>query len=267
MSYQKIEINGVKIHYDLQGQGPALVLIHAGIANLTMWDSQISPFSGQFRVLRYDVRGFGETPDPTGDYTDHDDLAGLLKSRGIDHAHILGISNGGRIAIDFALVYPAMVNKLVLVAPGLGGFQVPSDPWYEEMHTKIDALREAGELESAAELETQVWVDGPYRKALDLDPAFRQRAYKLVLHTIRLGIGEGVGDIAQPPAAERLNEIQQNTLLIMGREDMPFMGSIADVLESGIPNLLRVNMLNTAHLPNMEKPDEFNQIVLEFLNE
>lgn len=265
MSYQYIEINGVKIHYDLQGNGTALVLIHAGIANLNMWDAQMKPFGGQFRVLRHDVRGFGETPDPAGDYTDHDDLAELMNAKGIEKAHILGISNGGRIAMDFALVYPNMVNKLVLVAPGLGGFQMPADPWSDELFAKIDALQEAGDLESAAELVSQVWVDGPNRQASDLDPAFRQRAYELVLHTIRLGIGEGVGDIAQPPAAKRLNEIHQSTLLIMGREDVLIMNPIADAIEPGIRNLVRVDMPNTAHLPNMEKPEEFNQIVLDFL--
>lgn len=264
MPYQFTDIHGVRMHYDVQGEGHPLVLIHAGIANLEMWAAQMPALSRQFRVIRYDVRGFGLTPDPAGKYTDHEELRALLAHLDIPRTHLLGISNGGRIAVDFALSFPAMVDKLVLVAPGLAGFS-PNDPFDEEMSEKSWAAIQAGDYETAAQIEATTWVDGPGRKPEDVDPAFREKALALIRHTVSLGIGEGEGDIARPPAAQRLNELKAPTLLILGEEDLLSMHQIAEELHKSVPKLRRVDMPGTAHLPPMEKPEEFNRIVLDFL--
>lgn len=267
MSYQFAGVNGVRMHYDVQGQGDTLVLIHAGIAHLGMWEAQMPAFTSHFRVIRHDVRGFGETPDPPGQYTDHEDLKSLLDLLGVTRAHVLGISHGGRIAIDFALTYPGVVERLVLIAPGLGGFHGEDDPYTKEMSAKVEQALEVGDKDLAAEIEARVWVDGPSRAPEQVDAAFRRRALAMIRSTVELGIGEGEGDIARPPAAERLAEIQAPTLLIVGEEDVPVMFDVVRALEAGIPNLKRVDMPGTAHLPPMEKPDEFDQIVLDFLQE
>jgi 3-oxoadipate enol-lactonase len=267
MSYQFAEINGVRMHYDVQGEGDPLVLIHAGIANLTMWEQQVPVFSKHFKTIRFDVRGFGETPDPPGKYTDHEDLKALLDLLGVGRAHILGISNGGRIALDFTVTYPEQVNKLVLVAPGMGGFQGEEDPFEKKMYEEYDQAIEAGDKDRAAEIEAQVWVDGPRRSPDQVDADFRKKALALIRHTVELGIGEGEGDIARPPVAGRLGEIKAPTLLILGEEDVSIMTAVAKELEGGIADLKRVDMPGTAHLPPMEKPDEFNRIVLDFLQE
>jgi pimeloyl-ACP methyl ester carboxylesterase len=265
VSFQFADINGVRIHYDVQGEGPALVLIHAAIANLNMWEAQMGPFAEHVRVIRYDVRGFGETPDPAGKYTDYEDLKALLDFLEVEKAHILGISNGGRIALDFAVTYPQMVDKLVLVAPGVPGYKVDFDWDTAERGDEFNAAKETGDLEQQAEIWTQVWVDGPDRQPKDLDPDFRRRAKALARHTIELGIGEGEGDIARPPAGERLDTLTMPALVMLGEEDLGGMHLIVDRLEGNLPNVRRVNMANTAHLPPMEKPDEFNRFVLDFL--
>jgi pimeloyl-ACP methyl ester carboxylesterase len=265
MSYQFANINGVRMHFDVQGSGEPLLLVHAGIANLNMWDAQVAAFAPQFRVVRYDVRGFGETPDPAGKYTDYEDVKALLDHLGIERTHLLGISNGGRIAMEVALTYPERVNKLVLVAPGLPGYKAPEDRFDEEMSAKYDEAIKAGNKVLAAEIDAQIWVDGPRRRPGDVDAAFRKRALELIRHTIELGIGQGEGDYARPLAAERLAELKAPTLLIEGDEDLQGMHDIAKQLEQGIPNLKRVDMPGTAHLPPMEKPQEFNRLVLDFL--
>ncbi|MEX1247521.1 MAG: alpha/beta hydrolase [Anaerolineales bacterium] len=265
MSYQFAKINGVKIHYQVKGEGEPLVLIHAAIANLNMWDAQMKPFTPFFRVLRYDVRGFGETPDPAGSYKDYEDLKALLDHLDIPRAHILGISNGGRIALDFALTYPQMVNKLVLIAPGLPGFRAPEDKFEVEMSAKYDAAIKEGDNRMAADIIAQTWLDGPRRKPNQVDPDFRQRALGLIRHTIDLGIGAGEGEIARPPAGERLGEVKAPTLLILGEEDLQSMHHIVEKIEQDIPHVTRTNMPGTAHLPPMEKSEKFNRIVLDFL--
>jgi pimeloyl-ACP methyl ester carboxylesterase len=267
MSHKFVNVNGVRMHYDVQGSGFPLVLIHAAIANLEMWEAQMPVFTKHFRVIRQDVRGFGETPDPAGKYTDHDDLKVLLDTLEIQRAHFLGISNGGRIAMEFALTFPEMVEKLALVAPGLPGFRPPEDKFNQEMSVEYDEAIKAGEKGKAAEITTRIWVDGPGRKSEQVDPAFRQRALRLIRHTIDLGIGAGEGDFARPLAAERLSDIKAKTLLILGDEDLHSMHDIADRIAEGISSLQRVDMPGTAHLPPMEKPEEFNRIVLDFLLE
>jgi len=231
-----------------------------------MWEKQMPVFTEDHQVIRHDVRGFGETPDPAGKYTDYEDLKTLLDSLDVKRAHLLGISNGGRIALEFALTYPAMVDRLVLVAPGLPGFSV-EDKFDEEMSAKADEARKSGDNALAAEITTRLWVDGPGRKADQVDPQFREWALQLIRHTIDLGIGEGEGGYAKPLAAERLSELKSPTLLILGKEDLQGMQDIADQLERGISNLKRIDMPGTAHLPPMEKPEEFNRIVLDFLTE
>ncbi len=253
------------MHYDVRGEGFPLVLIHAAIANLDMWEGQMPVFTKSFRVIRYDVRGFGETPDPVGKYTDYFDLKVLLNHLDVRRAHVIGVSNGGRIAMEFALEYPAMVEKLVLVAPGLPGFRPPEDKFDQEMSAKYDKAIKAGDKALAAEITAKIWVDGPGRKPEQLASDFRARALKLIRHTIDLGIGGGEGDFARPLAAERLSDMKSPTLLILGNEDLKSMHDIADQITKGIPNITRVDMVGTAHLPPMEKPEEFNRIVLDFL--
>jgi len=160
------------MHYDVQGEGEPLVLIHAAIANLNEWDAQMPAFARHFRVVRFDVRGFGETPDPAGKYTDHADLKALLYALGISHAHVLGNSNGGRIAMDFALTYPKIVAKLVMVAPGLPGYTPPNDKFAEEKLAKYEAALKAGDTDLAAEIIAQIWVDGPRRRPEQVDSVF-----------------------------------------------------------------------------------------------
>ena len=130
--------------------GPHLVLLHAGIANLDMWETQMEAFKDHFRVLRYDIRGWGRTPDPDGDYSEHGDLEALMKHLGLQRAHILGISNRGRIAIDFSIAFPKLVKKLILVAPSLGGFVYPDDEFLIELYANHEEALETGELDLAA---------------------------------------------------------------------------------------------------------------------
>ena len=267
MSYQFAQINGIRMHYDVQGEGEALVLIHAGIANLDIWDEQMPVFAQHYKTLRYDVRGWGETPDPAGEYTEHGDLDALLEHLGIERAAVLGNSNGGRIAIDFALTFPERVSKLIVVAPALGGFDYPADSFVEQHSEEHKAALKAGNLERAAELEAQMWVDGPNRSPDQVDAEVRERALALMLHTLNLPEGEGEGSMAQPPAAGRLREISVPTLVIIGDQDVDLLFPVADALESEIQNVKRVTMPGIAHLPSLENPELFNKIVLDFLLE
>lgn len=267
MSYQFASVNGIPMHYDLQGEGPGLVLLHAGIAHLGMWDQQMDAFSEHFKVLRYDIRGWGKTSDPAGDYTEHGDLRALMQHLAMQKAHVLGISNGGRIAIDFAIAFPDMLEKLVLVGPALGGFDYPENKFESELESKHAQAMEIGNLALAAEYEARLWLDGPNRQPQDIDAEFRNKALALILETLEIPEGQGQGTMLLPKAAGRLDEIQAACLVIFGEEDVDSLRAVVEKLISDVKDIRRVDLPGAAHLPNMEKAAAFNKIVLDFLLE
>ncbi len=274
MSYQFAGVNGTKIHYEERGEGTsfltspgqAVIFIHAGINDMAMWDDQMNAFAQRYRVVRYDVRGWGETADPPGQYSDHDDLRGLLNHLDIARAALVGCSGGGKIALDFALVYPEMVSKLVLVGPGLGGYEWTLEGFADKVEA-MSAAYKRGDKEQAAELWTQVWVDGPSRAPEMVETAVRTRAYEMILRMFNLTDGDGERQEINPPTIDRLGDIQAPTLVILGEHDAPDVHAIVKLLANQILNVRQVNMAETAHMLNMEKPVEFNQLVLEFLED
>jgi pimeloyl-ACP methyl ester carboxylesterase/RimJ/RimL family protein N-acetyltransferase len=257
-------VNGIDIHYEEAGSGPALILLHAGIANLRMWDAQFAAFSTTHRVVRYDLRGFGRTAKPATAFSHRDDLAGLLRERGIESAVIVGASFGGRVAIEFALEYPDMVDALVLVGSALGGY-----PFSEELdafEAEIEEAYEAGDYDRAAEVDVRVWVDGPRRTPKQVDPEFRARAHELARSVYTASDDGGSPNRMEPPAIERLRELRVPVLVVAGDLDQPDILRIADKLEMEIHNARPVFIHGTAHLPSMEQPEKFNRVLREFLD-
>lgn len=111
-----IEVGGAPLSYEVVGTGPALVLLHEGIADSRMYDDQVDALARQYRVVRYDQHGFGRSGTPTRAYAHHEDLHALLRHLGIDRVALLGMSQGAAIALDFTLTYPARVGALLLLA-------------------------------------------------------------------------------------------------------------------------------------------------------
>jgi pimeloyl-ACP methyl ester carboxylesterase len=272
VTYQFAEVNGTKIHYEERSEGTArtvgleqaVVFIHAGVVNLGMWDEQMEPFAKNYRVIRYDIRGWGETANPPLTYRDHEDLHGLLNYLGVAQTALVGCSAGGKIALDFALTYPEMVTALVVVGSGLGGYEFTMEGMVERAET-MQAAYERGELDQAVEIATTVWYDGLGRRPDQVNQQGRARVSELIHHTFSLPEDEGERQELAPPAVGRLPDIKVRTLVIVGDQDVPDIHRIAGLLQEGLPSVQVVKMKDTAHFPNVEKPAEFNPIVLEFL--
>ncbi len=264
-TYQFAQINGTKIHYELRGEGTAVTFIHAGINNLHMWDDQMEAFTAVHQTLRYDFRGWGATPSPVGQFQDHDDLYHLLRHLGIKRTIIVGCSDGGKIGINFTLAHPEMVIALVLVGPGLDGYTWTAEGFAEKEELMSVAYK-AEDMDKAAEMQTQIWVDGLDRPSEQVNGDVRQRAYEMILHTLKLGDGAGERLEMEPPAIERLAEIQVPVRILVGEYDMPDIHAICELLEEKLPHTKeRTIIRNSAHLPNMERPSIFNKIILGFL--
>lgn len=260
------DVNGAKLYYEVAGEGHPLVFLHAGIANLHMWDDQFSAFANRYRVVRYDHRGFGQSRAPAGPASIAGDVYGMFKFLNIEKAYLVGCSMGGGAALDFTLAHPEMVDGLALVGPGVSG--APDfDDGLKETWDEIRAAAKAGDYEKANELEIRIWVDGAGRTPDQVDPVYRAKASAMnrALYDHDAEMNAIQWQPAEPPAFPRLEEVTAPTLVIVGDRDARDIQQIVDALATRIPGAKKVVMRNTAHLPSMELPDEFDQILGDFL--
>lgn len=253
------------LRYEVEGSGEPLVLIHAGICDRRMWETQREAFAERYRVIRYDRRGFGQTQIAARRaFSNHEDLRGLLDHLGVGSAVLLGCSMGAKTALDFALEFPERARALVLVAPAVGGFEPAVEP-PGELDELISA-DEAGDLERVSELEVRMWVDGPYRGPDEVEARVRDLVREMNLIALKNESSlEGDERPPQPPAAQRLSDIRVPTFVVAGDLDQPRTVAAAALLEERVQGARRVVMPDTAHLPNMERPAEFNRAVLDSL--
>lgn len=264
-----LDVENGTLYYEVAGEGHPLLLIHAGIADNTMWDDQFDLFSQRYRVIRYDTRDFGKSfVDESASFSNRQDIRDLLTHLGVASAYVIGVSRGGQIAVDFTLEQPSMVNALVLVGAGIGGWDgAGHKPTDEEMrlYNREEELWNAKDWEAMADNDVQIWVDGPGQPAGRAPQHVREKVRAMCLNNYSTHPTEGQPRVLEPPGAGRLHEIQVPTLILVGEFDTSDTHAAADALADGIPNARKVVMSGTAHVPNMEKPDEFNQLVLDFL--
>jgi 3-oxoadipate enol-lactonase len=257
------DVGGTRLYYELMGQGPALVLVHGGLLDRSMWDGQFTPFAEYYTVVRYDVRGYGQSALGHQPYSDIEDLYHLLQWLHLDHASVLGISMGEEIVRYFTLEHPERVGALLLVSPGVDGYGM-REPLKQQIATFV-ALARQGERTQAIELFSEMWVNGPDRQA---DAAVLQRAQ---------GIMDGYSfghfspsapenSYPDPESITRLSAIHVPTLIVAGASDQPSVLASADLLEAEIAGASKVMLSGAAHLVPMEQPEAFNRVVLDFLN-
>jgi len=258
------EVNGTRIAYDLAGSGPAVLLLHAGIGDRRMWDAQFPPFAEHFTVIRFDARGFGETRKPDAPFAPYADAIALLDHLGISRAHFVGVSMGSQTAIEAAIAAPERVSALVAVAARTG---TPVSSSLRARWDCVNELYEAGDIAGAVEYELRMWVDGPDRGPDAVDPEIRERVREMnaALFTRDDDAGEEIP--LDPPVFERLAEISAPTLIVYGDKDVMDVRQAAEPLVDTIPGARLAVIPDAAHLPQMERPEVFNEIVLRFLLE
>lgn len=260
-----VDVAGTRLAYDTHGSGPALVFLHAGIADRSMWQPQIEEFADSFRVVTPDARGFGDTPVGPAPFSRRDDLGAVLDHAGIEKAILIGCSIGAGFALDFAIERPERVAKLVLVGVTPAGFDGPDDAALIEAWPKIDALIAAGDLESAGRMEARLWVDGPRRTEGSAPHWLSER---VVEWSIPINSVTDWGDSVQldPLAMERLDEVLVPTLVIVGLEDAEVVLAGCRATAAAIPGARLVELEGTAHLPNLEVSEVFNRALRDFIS-
>jgi 3-oxoadipate enol-lactonase len=254
----------VELYSEVAGEGPEIVLLHEGICDSRMWDSQWETYARSHRVLRFDFRGFGRSPLEPGPFASARDVLELMDRHGFERTALVGVSLGGRVALEVAVAAPDRVAALVLVGSGL-----PGHDWSKELRATWEeeeaALRE-GDLDKAVEVVLQTWVAGPGRRLDDVDPEVRARVAEMQRRAFELQSSiEDDEELLVEDLAQRLGEIQAPTLVLVGEEDTPDIQAIAERLAREIPNARYERIANTAHVPSMERPEEFDRVVLGFL--
>ena len=254
--------------YETTGEGAAVLLIHEGIADRTMWDPQWERWREWFTLIRYDQRGFGDSDDPSGEYARHDDALEVLDAEGVERAAVVGASMGGAAALDLALSAPERVSALVAVVATPSGWEHS-----QELVARFEALEaayERGGLEAVNEEELRMWVDGPGRRREDVEPALRETVARMNLSALereeaaeRAGAGIEPREL-DPPAIGRLAEVSAPVLVVTGAFDQPSVSAGAAALAAGTGADL-VEIADSAHLPSLERPDDFDRAVLPFL--
>lgn len=236
-----------------------------------MWEPILPRLERSRRVLAPDALGFGERPLPKGEFSRVDDVVSLLDAEGIERAAVVGASDGGRIAIDLALEHPERVAALVLASPALGGWD-----WSQEVRefgVAEDGLLEAGKVDEAADLNVRTWVDGRGREPHEVDGRVRElvremqtRAFEhlLTAYADEPHPQEHGPDVA---AAARLGELAAPTLVLVGELDVGDFPAIADRIAAEAQHARVISLNGVAHLPSLEKPDLFAELVLAYLDE
>jgi pimeloyl-ACP methyl ester carboxylesterase len=254
-----IKTGNDSIFYEISGSGPTIVLIHDGLIHREVWDAQFIYFSKKYKVVRYDRRGYGKSSPATGNYSNLEDLNTLFTQLKIDRACLIGASSGGRLAIDFTLMYPQKASSMILVGAVVGGFS-----FTKHFNTRGGHL--PSDLKDNQKESLYYASDDPY-EIYHENKAAKNKIIELVKNNPIRIYGSQIIASQKTPAYKRLNEINIPVLILCGEFDIPDVHAHAGAINAGISNSRRIVIPKAGHLIPMEQPDLFNETVASFLKQ
>ncbi|MET0423738.1 MAG: alpha/beta fold hydrolase [Actinoplanes sp.] len=243
--------------YEETGSGPLVVLVHSTAADRGQWDPQVPALTGAgFRVLRCDLRGFGGSPMPDAPYNEAKDV---LELTGDETFALVGSSGGGQVALEIAARWPHRVFALALLNTAKAGLSRSAGPELRAFWDSENALMEAGDLGAAADLNATTWL-GP-----SAGPEAHAALRRMQLHAFEVQAA-ATDEPAAINSRYDLTAITAPTLLVSGRHDFIDFREIAVELTGLLPHASHVELDWAGHLPNMERPDEINRLLIDFLS-
>src|SRR4030095_12265863 len=266
------EVNKTKLYYEIAGKGEPLVLIHGSFGDRRFWDLQFYDLSKKYKVLRYDLRGFGRSALPKEDevYRDSDDLNALIDFLGIKKAHVCGLSFGSFIVIDFALSHPDKCLSLIPVGPRVAG-----DDLDEYKTQNVDTLRaiiskvtEIVRTKGAKEATDYLWMGDHAMGKTVVTTRTRHALFKMGYEYSWWRYLHGnKREFAFPMAIKKLNEIKIPALIVTAEYDLALCKEVATIMAKEIPGAKLISIKGAGHIMNMDQPAEFNKIISKFIDQ
>ncbi len=254
-----------QLYYQVGGYGDAVVLIHGNAGDHRHWDNQFEYFMSRYRVIRYDVRGYGKSSVPVlgSPYSDSSDLAELLDYLHVDGAHIVGWSMGSGVAFDFATAFPERTESLVSVGPWINGYSSKAvEDLFVQMGAVADAVAQGGAVAGSNAFADLILGESIFEESADelmrnIGSEYSWWAFANPSQTIAL----------EPSAASQLSDLVIPVLVITSEYDLPVCREVGDLIDTTAPNSRQVILQRTGHLMHIERPGAFNAELLAFLGE
>lgn len=260
-----ITAGGWDLRATTSGNDPRMVLLHPGVGDRRIWHDLMQILAPEHTAVAYDRRGFGDTTPANAEFANIDDLDAVVATCADGPVVLVGNSQGGRVAIDYALEHPERVARMVLIAPAISG--APDPDWEDELGfeflTEIEAAEERGDLESINRYEAHIWLDGvDAQEGRVSGPA---RELFLQMNGVALANEAGVPPSDPPSAIERLDELAMPILVIVGELDLSYQRTSARALAAVVAEGRLVELEGVAHLPQLEEPQLIAELIREFI--
>ncbi len=250
-----VDVNGARLWYDETGSGSAVLLVHGGLGDSGLWEPVVPLLAERFRTIRTDLRFFGRSTGPAVPWSWQDDLVGVLDALAIERAGLVGLSLGGKLALDVALAHPERLWAVAGVAPALGGHA--GGAYSEEQGARYEAAEAEGDLEAAMEIDLEVWAP------LGADERIR-RLWHATPEANSLPPGLEPVDAPGAPAKERLSELAVPTLVVTVSHDPQGMREIGPLVARDAPDARHVE-LDSDHYVTLREPELLSGVLLDFL--
>jgi 3-oxoadipate enol-lactonase len=250
-----VDVNGARLWYDEAGSGPAVLLLHGGLGDSELWEPVVPLLAERFRTIRTDLRFFGRSTGPAVPWSWHDDVVGLLDALGIERAALVGLSLGGRLALDVALAHPDRLWAVAGVAPGLRGHDTGA--YSDDQEARYETAEAEGDLEAALEIDLEVWAP------LGADERIR-RLWHATPEASSLPPGLEPIDAGGAPTKERLGELAVPALVVTVAHDPSGMREIGPLVAGTAPDARHVE-LDSDHYVTLREPELVAGTLRDFL--
>ncbi len=264
-------VNGTRLYYEIAGMGKSLVFIHGSFGDRMHWDLQFGPLSKKYKVIRYDVRGYGKSAVPVADepYRDSDDLNALMDFLGIKKAYICGLSMGSVIGVDFVLSHPDKSSALIAIGPRVSGdgsaeYKTPmSDSVSAAVANAVELVRNNGPREGTDYLWTG---NNPLSKSVVSSQTRQALLHMGYEYSWWRYLNANKREQVFPTAIKQLREIKIPALIITAEYDLELCKQVAAVMVKEIHAAKLVSIKGAGHIMNMDKPKDFNKIISNFID-
>jgi pimeloyl-ACP methyl ester carboxylesterase len=247
-----VTVEGATLAGERSGEGldrpGPLVLLHGMAGERQDWNRLLAALPQAYPVLRYDLRGFGQSPSDDREYSHTDALLALLDAQGIERAPLLGLSMGGGVALNFALSHPDRVSRLILISPAMVGWEWSAE-WKALWRGVCQAARD-GDMALARER----WWQHPMFAVVRQSEVADELRHAIASYHGSQWIRDSQRD--ELPDVDRLHTLAMPLLLLTGEHDVADIRLIADVIAAAAPDVWRIDYAGAGHMLHIERPGE-----------